>query len=263
MNRTSKRLSLVIANLIGFLATVGVNALAVTLPLNNKSTGQLSDQYPNLFVPAGLTFSIWSIIYLLLAVYCVYGLLPGVRRDHDRGVFIERIGLLFVFSSIFNISWIFAWHYELVLLSVVIMLLFLLTLIAIYLRLKIGASETSNQEKFLVHMPFSIYLGWISVATIANITALLVYWKWNGFGFDPQFWTVTVIAVAIVLAIVMLLRHRDIFYALVVDWALAGILIKRLADNSLADQYVIIAAITGLVVVTGGVILRLVKRKVY
>jgi hypothetical protein len=114
-----------------------------------------------------------------------------------------------------------------------------------------------------VHMPFSIYFGWISVATIANITALLVYWKWNGFGLSPQLWTVVVMAVAIVLAIVMLTRRRDVFYALVIDWALLGILLKRLADSSQPDEYVVIAAIAGLVIVTGGVLFRSVTRKIY
>jgi hypothetical protein len=263
MNQHGKRFWLVFVNLSGFLATVGVNALAVILPINNKSTGQLSDQYPNLFVPAGLTFSIWGAIYLLLAIYCVYELVPRVWRNPERGAFIECVGPLFIFTSIMNISWIFAWHYELMPLSVAIMLLFLLILIAIYLRLKIGMYEALAQEKYLVHMPFSIYLGWISVATIANITALLVYRKWNGLGLSPQLWTVVVMAVAIALAIVMLTRRRDVFYALVIDWALLGILLKRLADSSQADQYVVIAAIVGLVMVTSGVLIRLVTRKVY
>jgi hypothetical protein len=263
MNKVGKRFWLSIINLFLFLATVVVNALAVLLPINNKSTGQLSDQYPNLFVPAGLTFSIWGVIYLLLAVYCIYELLSRVRCDSEYGAFIDRVGPLFIFTSIINIGWIFAWHYELVPLSVVIMLLFLLILIAIYLKLRIGMSEASPQEKYLVHMPFSIYFGWISVATIANITALLVYWKWNGFGLSPQLWTVVVMAVAIVLAIVMLTRRRDVFYALVIDWALLGILLKRLADSSQPDEYVVIAAIAGLVIVTGGVLFRSVTRKIY
>jgi hypothetical protein len=119
-----------------------------------------------------------------------------VWRNSDHGAYIEHISLLFIFTSVLNMGWIFAWHYELVSLSVLIMLLFLLILIVIYLKLRIGMSEASAQEKYLVHMPFSIYLGWISVATIANITALLVYWKWNAFGLSPQFWTVVVMAVA-------------------------------------------------------------------
>ena len=263
MDRTGKRLWLGVVNLGGFLATVAVNALAVILPLNNRSTGELSDLYPNLFVPAGHTFSIWSVIYLLLAVFCIYELMPVVRRDADRGAFIDRIGPLFLSSSVLNMAWIFAWHYEMVELSVGIMLLFLVTLIAIYLRLGIGVSRASGQEKYLVHMPFSVYLGWISVATIANITALLVSWNWDGFGLDPQLWTFLVMAVAVALAIIMLVSRRDVYYALVIDWALLGILLKRLSDDNMADQYVVAAAVVGLVLVSGFVLFRLFTRKVY
>jgi hypothetical protein len=263
MNQTRRRLWLAVINLIGFLATVVVNALAVTLPLNGKSTGQLSDQYPNLFVPAGLTFTIWGVIYLLLAVYCAFELMPKVWRDPNRGAFIDRIGPLFIITSILNMGWIFAWHYQMLPLSVGIMLLFLLTLIAIYLRLKIGVSGATTQERYLAHIPFSLYLGWISVATIANITALLVHWNWNGFGLSPQFWTIIVVAVAIALAIVMMVRRRDVFYSLVVDWALLGILLKRLADNSQADQWVVTAAIAGLAIVTSGCLVCLFSRKTY
>jgi hypothetical protein len=152
MNKVGKRFWLSIINLFLFLATVVVNALAVLLPINNKSTG--------------LTFSIWGVIYLLLAVYCIYELLSRVRCDSEYGAFIDRVGPLFIFTSIINIGWIFAWHYELVPLSVVIMLLFLLILIAIYLKLRIGMSEASPQEKYLVHMPFSIYFGWICLLEV-------------------------------------------------------------------------------------------------
>ena len=259
----NKRLVLGIINLIGLTGVIVVNALAVILPLNGKTTEALSDMYPNLFVPAGLTFSIWGVIYLLLALFCVYSLLPSVRRNAARGAFIERIGFLFAISCVLNVGWIIAWHYEFVAISVVIMLALLLTLIAIYLRLNIGSSSAPSGERYLVHVPFSVYLGWISVATIANITALLVSLNWDGFGLSEQVWTVTVIIVAIVLALIMLVQRRDIFYALVVDWALLGMLLKRLADDSQPDQYVGYAAIAGMVIISAGILLRLIKRSTY
>jgi hypothetical protein len=258
-----KRLWLATINIVLFAAMVTVNALATILPLNNNTTGELSNRYPNLFVPAGLTFSIWGVIYLLLAAFCVYTFMPSVRHNPNRGAFIERIGLLFAASCILNMGWIFAWHYELVTLSAAIMLLLLLSLIAIYLRLNIGNSNAAAGERYLVHVPYSVYLGWISVATIANITALLVSWNWDGFGAGDQFWTVLVIAAAAALAVAMLIGRRDVCYALVVDWALLGILIKRLADGSQPDQYVIYAAIAGLALVSAGIILRLFRRNTY
>jgi len=249
-------------NLIGFLGTVVVNGLSNALPLNGKTAGELSDQYPNLFVPAGLTFSIWGVIYILLAIFVVYGLIVTAKNDSQKSLFIENISVLFFISCLANMGWIFAWHYEIVPLSVVIMLILLATLITIYLRLRIGRSDSLNTEKYLVHLPFSIYLGWITIATIANITALLVYANWNAFGLGEPFWAITVIIVGIGITLSVLFTRKDIFYCLVVDWSLLGILLKRLADST-PVQSVIITTIVGLVIITAGVIIQLVRRKVY
>jgi hypothetical protein len=250
-----------ILNAIGFLGTVIVNGLANALPINNKTTGELSDQYPNLFVPAGLTFSIWGLIYILLAIFTIYSLVRSIRGG-TRGSFIDKIGILFFLSCVANIGWIFAWHYEIVPISLVIMLLLLGFLLAIYLRLGVGNKGPTTKEQYLVHLPFSVYLGWITIATIANVTALLVDINWNRFGLSEQFWTVAVIAVGIAIALGVLVRRRDIFYCLVVDWALLGILIKRLS-TSIPAQSVIIVAIVGLVIITAGIITQIARRKVY
>jgi hypothetical protein len=259
----TRRLRMGIINLAALVVMVVINALAVILPINNRTTQELSDAYPNLFTPSGMTFSIWGLIYLLLAVFCIFSLIPKVWRSSSRGSFIDRVGWLFFISCIFNGSWIFSWHYEMVPLSVLIMLALLVTLIAIYARLNVGKSNAQVWEKYLVHLPFSVYLGWISVAAIANITVLLVFSHWNGLGMSEQFWTITVITVAIILAIVVIIRQSDIYYALVVGWALLGILLKRLADDSQPDRYVGYAAIAGIVVITSGVLLKIIKRSNY
>jgi hypothetical protein len=263
MSKQRPYLWLAVLNVLGFIGVLIVNTLAVTLPINNKTTGGLSDNYPNLFVPAGLTFSIWGLIYLLLCIFSIYQLIQALKKEGGDLSSFRKIGYLYFFTSIINISWIFAWHYQVVWLSVLIMLAFLLTLIGIYNSLKIGKGETSRSERYLVHLPFSIYLGWISVATIANITALLVDLKWNGFGLDPQIWTVVVIVVAIALALIMMFTRKDIFYSLVVDWALLGILLKRLSITTTPAQAVIIIAIVGLAVISAGMILQILRRKVY
>jgi hypothetical protein len=237
--------------------------MANALPINNKTTGELSDLYPNLFVPAGLTFSIWGIIYVLLAIFVIYQLIPSVRRDAQKNSFIHRIGPLFFVSCLANIGWIFAWHYENVPLSLLLMLILLGCLIAIYLRLNIGKTEATKTERYLVHLPFSFYLGWITVATIANVTALLVDIGWNMFGFSEQFWAVAVIIVGIAIALSVLFTRKDIYYCLVVDWALLGILLKRLSDATVPDQSVVSVAIVGLVVITVGIVVQLIRRKAY
>ena len=249
-------------NLLGFLGTIIVNGLANALPINNRTTGELSAQYPNLFVPAGLTFSIWGVIYILLTIFVVYGLIVTAKNGTQKSLFIENIGVLFFISCLANMGWIFVWHYEAVPLSVVIMLILLATLITIYLKLRIGRSDSPNSEKYLVHLPFSIYLGWVTIATIANITALLVYANWNAFGLGEPFWAIVVIIAGIGITLGVLFTRKDIFYCLVVDWSLLGILLKRLADST-PVQSVIATTIAGLVIVTAGVIIQLVRRKVY
>jgi hypothetical protein len=263
MNKGRLVLPLSILNLLGFLGTVVVNALANILPINNKTTGELSDLYPNLFTPAALTFAIWGVIYVLLGIFVVYQLMPSTRRDAQKVYFVQRIGPLFFISCLANIGWIFAWHYEMVSLSLVLMLILLGCLLAIYLRLNIGKSEAPKAEKYFVHLPFSVYLGWITIATIANVTALLVNINWNAWGLGEQFWAVAVIIVGIAIALSVLFTRKDIYYCLVVDWALAGILIKRLSPTEMPAQSVVVVTIVGLVLITGGVIAQLVRKKVY
>lgn len=258
----SRLLFLAILNLIGFIGTVIVNGLSSALPINNKTAGELSDQYPNLFVPAGLTFSIWGVIYILLAIFVIYGLIVAARKDTEKSSFIGNIGILFFISCLANIGWIFAWHYEVVPLSLVLMLILLATLITIYLSLRIGKSDSPRAEKYLVHLPFSVYLGWITIATIANVTALLVYTNWNTFGLGEPFWAVAVIIVGIAITLSVLFTRKDIFYCLVVDWALLGILLKRLADST-PVQSVIVVTIVGMALITVGIIVQIIRRKVY
>ena len=263
MNRSRSVLILSILNLLGFLATVVINALASILPINGITTGELSDLYPNLFVPAGLTFAIWGLIYVLLGIFVIYPLIPRVRRDPQKVEFVQRIGPLFFISCIANIGWIFAWHYQILPLSLVLMLILLGSLLAIYLRLNIGKSDAPKAERYLVHLPFSVYLGWITIATIANVTALLVDIDWMRWGLTQQFWAVAVIIVGIAIALSVLFTRKDIYYSLVVDWALLGILLKRLSVTTVPAQSVVVVTIVGLVLVSGGIIAQLIRKRVY
>lgn len=263
MNKSRSGLFLAVLNLLGFLGVLVVNALANALPLNGITTGELSDLYPNLFVPAGITFSIWGVIYILLAVFIVCQMISVIKKSAQGLAFTGQIGIFFFISCIANMGWIFAWHYTMLSLSLVLMLIILGSLITIYARLYIGRSGASKSERYMVHLPFSIYLGWITIATIANVTALLVDAGWNNFGLSGQFWAVLMIVAGIAITLIVLFTRRDIFYALVVDWALLGILLKRLADSSMQDWYVTIAAIAGLAIITLGILFHLIRRKVY
>ena len=262
MNKRGSQIILSILNIIGFLGTIVVNVLANALPINNKTTGELSDQYPNLFVPAGFTFSIWGLIYILLAIFVVYGMISAIKADTKRSS-VTGTGILFFLTCIANIGWIFAWHYQLLPLSMLLMMLLLACLIAIYLRLSIGKSDAAKKEKYLVHLPFSVYLGWITIATIANTTALLVDLGWNRFGLSEPFWTVVVIIIGIAISLTILFYRKDIFYCLVVDWALFGILIKRLTADAVPVRSIITVVIFGLAFISLGVVVQIIRRKVY
>jgi len=222
----SKKL-LQIGNLLALFFTIIVNSLAVILPLNGKSTQELSDALPNLFVPAGITFSIWSVIYLLFIVFGIYQARDLFSKEQKDMPFLHTIGYLFMVSSAANILWIFCWHYQLIALSLVAMLILLGSLLAIYLKLNIGRSDVPLKEKLCVHLMFSVYLGWITVATIANVTALLVSVNFDGFGINPEIWTILVLAVATLITLLMLFLRKDIAYSMVVIWAALGIVIKR------------------------------------
>jgi benzodiazapine receptor len=226
-----------VINVVGFLGVVAVNVMANALPLNGNTTAELSDAYPNLFVPAGYVFSIWGVIYILLLVFTVY----QFRKWNED--FMGKIGYLFALSCASNIVWIFLWHYEYVLLSLLAMFALLGSLIMIYLKLNIGKSRASREERLYVHLPFSVYLGWITVAPIANVVAALVYINWDGFGLGEVFWTVAMIAVATLLTVVNLVSRGDVVYSLVIIWALAGIVVKQMSIQAL-----VIAGVLGIAI---------------
>ena len=224
------KLILQIGIILGFLGTVIVNALATTLPLNGKDTGELSDNIPNLFVPSGLTFAVWGVIYLGLATLTIYSIRNLFQKETEAPEYIEKMGIEFIVTAIANITWIFLWHYELVNLSLIAMVVLLAALLTMYLRLKIGKSDAPKGEKWFVHVPISIYLGWITIATVANVTAVLVVNNWNRFGASEEFWAILMISIATLITLAMLFLRKDIAYSLVVIWALLGILLKRIDD---------------------------------
>lgn len=208
-----------------FVGVIAVNALANILPINGYNTGQISAFYPNAFVPAGFTFSIWGVIYLLLLSYTIGFTYYSIKRQQypKAYLFIERIHTYFLLTCIFNMAWIVAWHYLQIELSVLIMLLFLSTLIQLFLKTRTLVQDLNLTQKFILQSPFIVYLGWISVATIANITALLVAYKWTALSIAPVYWSAAMILIAIVLAVLMLRKFKVVEFALVVAWALWGI----------------------------------------
>ena len=228
-------------------AMIAANALANILPINQLNTGQISAFYPNYFVPAGFTFSIWGIIYLLLINYAISYTYFTVLSDKFPKVaaYLSVINKWFWVTCFLNASWILAWHYLWIWTSVLIMLLFLSTLIYIFITGKEKESSLNKTQSFLLYTPFLVYLGWISVATIANITALLVKIDWNGFGISPVTWSLIMMITATILAIFFIWVEKIASYSLVIMWALWGIRAARTDDAPFLNQ----AALVGLVLI--------------
>ena len=254
MNKNVLRQSV---NVLAVIATIVINGLANALPLNGQTTGEISDRFQVYFVPAGYVFSIWGLIYLGLIVFAVFQALPA-QRDNPR---LCRIGYLFAASCLANIVWLFLWHYEQFPLTLLAMLSLLVLLIVIYLRLRIGQVAVSSAEKWLVHVPFSIYLGWITVATIANATSLLEYSNWSGWGVSDEVWAIIMLVAGASIASVVTLTRGDIAYMLVVVWAFVGIAIKHTETPVVATAAWVVTALAVLVLVIGIVLGRRQKQQ--
>ncbi|MGD8554531.1 MAG: tryptophan-rich sensory protein [Anaerolineales bacterium] len=239
-------------NVLTLGVAVVVNALANALPLNGLTTGEISDRFKVFFTPAGYVFTIWGLIYLGLAAFAIYQALPS-QRANPR---LRRIGYWFALGGLANTAWIFLWHYLLTPITIVAMLLLLLSLIMIYLRLDIGGSKVGAVERWLVDTPFSIYLGWITVATVANVTVLLDLWEWNGWGISPEIWTVIVLAVAVGIGAAVAFKRRDVAFGLVLVWALAGIAVRNAGVPLVAIAAWVSCALAGLVLLLGRLLIR-------
>jgi hypothetical protein len=235
--------------LIAAVGTIIFNVVANALPLNGLNTGEISDRFQIYFVPAGYVFSIWGLIYLGLLAYGIYQVLPA-QRENPR---LRGIDDLFILSCLANIAWLFLWHYEVFEFTLVAMLVLLVSLIAIYLRLDVARVEVSSGEKWAVQIPFSIYLGWITVATIANTTQLLYYLDWGGWGIAPEIWAVIMLAAGVIISAVMSLTRKDIAYSLVLVWAYIGIAQKHPGTSLVASSAWIAAGLILLMLIVAGI----------
>lgn len=233
MNSIAKQIgvkTLQILNWGFFIIMVATNYLANAVPFNDKTTGQLSDQYPNLFVPAGITFSIWGIIYLLLFIFCVKQSKNFFSQtpDPSTNALVDKIGLRFVVSCMLNSLWILYWHYEHLFFSVIIMLSLLITLLDIARRINFLSKNTEIQIPVVAKAAFGMYLGWICIATIANITAVLVFFGWDAFGQSETFWTCLMVIIGALVVSFTLAKVNNAFIGAAVLWAFVGIIIKRI-----------------------------------
>ncbi|TDH20031.1 hypothetical protein EXU57_21600 [Segetibacter sp. 3557_3] len=264
MKNLMQQRRLVIASVFAYLVMVVANTLANTLPINGKTTGDVSALYPNYFTPAGITFSIWGLIYLTLLGFIVYVLVHEFARARRVPMLVLTILPYFILNCLLNATWIFVWHYLLIELSLVIIILLLFTLIVIHNKLRLPRPWKPVGGLLFVDLPFSLYLGWITIATIANMAALLTAYNWNGGPFTAPTWTQIMIAAGTLITLLLLASRGNIFFSLVPIWAFYGIIVKQQAVNDTGSAAIIrsaqmcIAIIVIMIVIT---IVRQLRRK--
>lgn len=234
------------AVILALILTLVMNTLAVTLPLFGRSTGEISDSYPSFFTPTGLTFSIWSLLYLSQMAFAVYQALPAqASNPHLRAV-----RWPFVAACLLNAVWIVAWHGLIVWASMILMLGLLVSLVVAYNRLGIGLRPALNAtETWLARVPISLYLGWITVATVANAVTLLISFGWTDAGVLGRVLAAALVLIAAGIGAGFSLNRRDVAYNLVLLWAFLGIYLARPTDG-----VVVGGVIVGALVVLGAMI---------
>jgi hypothetical protein len=236
-----------IINIIAVVFTIVMNALANIVPFNGVTTGVVSDEFENLFTPQGYVFSIWGVIYILLFIFAFY----QAKKSQVNEAYLGKIGYLYLIGAILNVSWLLLFHYSysntpLLLVSEFVIVGFLVVLLLTYVRLGIGIKEVPLMQKLAIHLPTSVYLGWISVATIANTAALNEYLT---ISLDVQvLWTVLVLVVALLLSALMIVLRRDVAYGLVVIWASTGIASKQVLIPLISNAAIIVAVAIALLI---------------
>jgi hypothetical protein len=237
-----------VLNIIPVISVIFINILANALPLFGVYTGQVSDAYPNFFTPAGYVFSIWFIIYLQAILFMIY----QARSSQRSEAYLGKIHFFYIFAGLANIVWIFIFHYSYAnmvanpsffLLSVVLLLVVFLMLLLTYLRLEVGVEAVPRNEKLTVHLHISVYLGWISVATIAAIASAINILVPTIPTETQHLATTAMLFIALLLALIMVYLRRDYGFAVVVLWAAIGIGLKWVAIPVIFYSAIIVAII--------------------
>ncbi|MEM7297643.1 MAG: tryptophan-rich sensory protein [Bacteroidota bacterium] len=231
------------------LLAIVINFLANFLPIGGRTTGEVSDSYPTFFTPAGFTFSIWGLIYFLLLTYVIYQFLA--KRTTDPTL-IDKINRYFVINSLANTLWILAWHFELITISLILMGVILYTVISIYRRIyKYGIFRF--RDKLFIRLPFSVYLGWITVATLANLSVEQTVIGMDNWFLTRTVWVFVELGLAGAIAVVMIIRYRDPIFAGVIAWAAYGISQKQTAVPEVAGAAAAVMILVLVVLVVEGI----------
>lgn len=203
------------------IATVGMiflNYLAATGILGGVDTGAVSDKYATNITPAGYAFAIWSLIYIGMIAFSIYQALPS-NAENFKG-----LRLIYIISCVANGLWLYVWSQEALVVCLGIILVLLACLAAINGKLKI--TET-NADYWLVKVPFGIYFGWVTAATILNATIALVYLGVKTSETTAQILGAILIFTAAAFGVLIRFKLKNYFYPLAIAWALTAIAVKQ------------------------------------
>jgi translocator protein len=240
--------TLLIGNILALVVVLTVNALASILRINGMNTGEISDLYPSLFTPAGFTFSIWGVIYLLQMSFVIAQF--KIKEEN----YFKELSLWYWLSCFANVSWILVWQYLFTSASVVVMLVLLFSLTRIFLLLHQTKMRTTIELVF-IKLPFVVYFAWICVATIANISALLVSLHWQEGFLSEEQWTIVMITIAALLGLFIAYKFKEPAILLVLMWAFFGIYSKWIGTdhaviaNTSRIVVVVLAVVVGKLIV--------------
>lgn len=232
-------------SIVAFFAVILVNYLSNAIPIGGVTQKDISDKYSSLFTPDAFTFAIWGVIYAFLTAFVIYQALPTQRNN----ALVASVSKLFIISCVANIAWLFSWHYELLPLSLLIMFGILLSLIAIYRTLGNAGSPATLGQRLFLYLPFSLYVAWISVATVANISILQAAYDWNAVGLSAVNWTLLKLGLVTAISVLVVMMRHDMAYGLVIAWAAFGIMSKQADTPAIAGSATVVM-ITMILLVT-------------
>jgi hypothetical protein len=234
-----------ITTLVAIIAAFVVNVWSNIFPIGGLNIGKISNILFKdvLITPANYAFAIWGLIYLGLLAFGIYQILPAQRNDLN----LRKVGYLLVIACISQIAWVYLFLLRMFVLSVVAMLGILLPLIGIYLQLANRSILTSPVQKWCVRLPMSIYLSWISVATVVNFACALYAVRWNGWGISATTWTILMVIIASAIALRITTQYSDTAYTWVTVWALVAVAIKQSSNLPLLTVTVSSAIVLGIV----------------
>lgn len=237
MGERSERVMVLLAT----AATLAVNALAGTAGINGRSTGAVANQYDLPFTPAGYVFSIWGAIYLALAAFSIWQFAgPGARSARAA-----TIRAAYVFSATANMAWLWFWHHEALIAALAVMLLLLASLLAIGRQLS-GSPAESRLELWCLDGPFRLYLAWITIATLANLSVVVAAGSALQPRVSPVFWSQGMLAAVLAIGAFAFLRLRDPLFLCVISWTAVGIALKGGQAPAVSAPAMIVAGLAGL-----------------